>query len=60
MILEKREKVRKETMKMRRELSKMAMFEPSPNGVSRIIMRDGIRSLRNQHVNPKTPDDVQS
>jgi len=34
MILEKREKVRNETMKMRRELNRMAMLEPLPNGVS--------------------------
>ena len=60
MILEKREKVRKETMKMRKELNRMAMLEPLPNGISSIIMRDGIRSLRNQHANPKTPDDVHS
>ena len=33
-ILKKREKVRKETMKMRRELNQMAMLEPLPNGVS--------------------------
>ena len=37
----------------------MAMLEPLPNGVSQIIMRDGIRSLRNQHANPKPPDDKQ-
>jgi hypothetical protein len=33
-ILKKREKVRQETMKMRRELNRMAMPEPLPNGVS--------------------------
>jgi putative transposase len=33
-ILKKREKVRKETMKMRRELNRMATLEPLPNGVS--------------------------
>ena len=33
-ILENREKVRKETMKMRRELNRMAMLEALPNGVS--------------------------
>ena len=33
-ILKKREKVRNETMKMRRELNRMAMLEPFPNGVS--------------------------
>ena len=33
-ILKKREKVRKKTMKMRRELSRTAMLEPLPNGVS--------------------------
>jgi len=33
-ILKKREKVRKETMKMRRELNRMAMLESLPNGVS--------------------------
>jgi putative transposase len=34
MILRKREKVRQETMKMRRELNRMAMLEALPNGVS--------------------------
>jgi len=38
----------------------MAMLEPLPNGVSQIIVRDGIRSLRNQHANPKPPDDAHS
>ena len=33
-ILKKREKVRTETMKMRRELNRLAMLEPLPNGVS--------------------------
>jgi len=33
-ILKKREKVRKETMKMRRELNRMAILESLPNGVS--------------------------
>jgi len=33
-ILKKREKVRKETMKVRRQLNRMEMFEPLPNGVS--------------------------
>jgi hypothetical protein len=33
MILEKREKVRNENMKMRRELNRMAMLEPLPNGI---------------------------
>jgi len=33
-ILKKREKVRQETMKMRRELNRMAMLETLPNGVS--------------------------
>jgi len=28
------EKIRNETMKMRRELNRMAMLEPLPNGVS--------------------------
>jgi hypothetical protein len=30
MILERREKVRRETMKMRRESNRMAMLEPLP------------------------------
>jgi hypothetical protein len=34
MILERREKVRGETMKMRRELNRMAILEALPNGVS--------------------------
>ncbi|MBE3124229.1 MAG: transposase [Acidobacteria bacterium] len=34
LILEKREKVRQETIKARRELSRMAMLEALPNGVS--------------------------
>jgi len=34
MKLERREKVRGETMKMRRELNRMAMLEALPNGVS--------------------------
>jgi len=34
MILERREKVSGETMKMRRELNRMAMLEALPNGVS--------------------------
>jgi hypothetical protein len=55
----KREKVRTETMMMRKELNRLAMLKPLPNGVSRIIRRDGILSLRNQHANPKPPDDVQ-
>jgi hypothetical protein len=58
-ILKKREKVRQETMKIRRELNRMAMREALPNGVSQIIMRDGIRSLRNQPESPKPPDDKQ-
>jgi putative transposase len=33
-ILKKRDKVRKETMKMRRELNQMPILEPLPNGVS--------------------------
>jgi hypothetical protein len=33
-ILKKRGKVRTEIMKMRRELNRMAMLEPLPNGVS--------------------------
>ena len=33
-ILKKRDKVRTETMKMRRELNRLAMLEPLPNGVS--------------------------
>jgi hypothetical protein len=33
-ILKKREKVRNETMKMRRGLNRMAMLEALPNGVS--------------------------
>jgi len=33
-ILEKREKARQETMKMRRELNGMAMLEALPTGVS--------------------------
>jgi hypothetical protein len=33
-ILKKREKVRKKTMKMRRELNHTAMLEPLPNAVS--------------------------
>jgi hypothetical protein len=56
--LKKREKIRKETMKMRRELNRMAMFERLPNGVRQIIMSDGIRSLRTQPANPKPPDDA--
>jgi NAD(P)-dependent dehydrogenase (short-subunit alcohol dehydrogenase family) len=59
-ILKKRGKVRTETLKMRRELNRMARLEPLPNGVSLIIMRNGIRSLRNQHTSPKSPDDKQS
>jgi hypothetical protein len=34
MILKKRENVRQEAMKMRRESNRMAMLEPLPNGVS--------------------------
>ncbi len=34
MILERREEVRRETMKMRRELNRMVMLEALPNGVS--------------------------
>jgi transposase InsO family protein len=34
LILEKREKIRQETMKTRRELNRMAMLEALPNGVS--------------------------
>jgi hypothetical protein len=33
-ILKKREKVRRETMMMRRELNRLAMIEALPNGVS--------------------------
>jgi hypothetical protein len=33
-IMKKREKVRKETMRMRRELNRMEMLEPLPNSVS--------------------------
>jgi hypothetical protein len=33
-ILKKREKVRTENMKMRRELNRLAMLELLPNGVS--------------------------
>jgi hypothetical protein len=33
-ILRKREKVRQETMKARRELNRMAMLEALPNGIS--------------------------
>jgi hypothetical protein len=33
--------------------------KPLPNGISQIIMRDGIRSLRNQDASPKPPDDIQ-
>jgi hypothetical protein len=33
-ILKKREKVRQETMKTRRELNRMAMLEALPNGLS--------------------------
>ena len=33
-ILKKREKVRQETMMMRRELNRLAMIEALPNGVS--------------------------
>jgi len=32
--MNEREKVRKKTMKMTRELNRMAMLEPLPNGVS--------------------------
>jgi hypothetical protein len=32
---------------------RLAILEPLPNGVSQIIMRDGIRSLRNQHASQK-------
>ena len=60
MILKKREKLRTDTMMTRRELNQMAMLEPLPNGVSYIVMRDGIRSLRNQHASPKPPDDKQT
>jgi putative transposase len=34
MVLERREKVRRETMKMRRELYRMATMESLPNGIS--------------------------
>jgi len=34
MILEKREKVRKETMKMRRDLSRLAMLQALPNAIN--------------------------
>jgi hypothetical protein len=34
MILERKEKVRGETMKMKRELNRMAMLEALPNRVS--------------------------
>jgi len=33
-VLKKRERVREETMKMRRELNRMAMLEPLSNNVS--------------------------
>jgi putative transposase len=33
-ILKKREKIRQEIMKTRKELNRMAMLEPLPNGVS--------------------------
>ena len=33
-ILKRREKVRQETMKMRRALNRMPILEPLPNGVS--------------------------
>jgi len=33
-VLKKRERVRQETMKTRKELNRMAMLEPLPNGVS--------------------------
>jgi transposase InsO family protein len=33
-VLERREKVRRETMKMRRELYRMALMESLPNGIS--------------------------
>jgi hypothetical protein len=33
-ILKRREKVRQETLKMRRELNRMAILEALPNGVS--------------------------
>jgi hypothetical protein len=59
-ILKKREKVHKETMKMRRKVNRMAMLEPLPNGVSQIIMTDGIRCLGNQHASPKPPDKKQA
>jgi hypothetical protein len=59
-ILKKREKVRQKTMKIKRELNRLAMIEALPNGVSSIIMRDGIRSLGNQHASPKPPDDKQA
>ena len=59
-ILKKREKVRQETMKMRMKLSRLAMLQALPNGISLIIIRDDIRSLRNQHDSPKTLDDVQN
>jgi putative transposase len=34
MVLERREKIRRETMKMRRELYRMATMESLPNGIS--------------------------
>jgi hypothetical protein len=34
LVLERREKVRRETMKKRRELNRLAMLEALPNGVS--------------------------
>ena len=34
MVLERREKVRRETMKMRRELNRLAMLEALPNSIS--------------------------
>jgi len=59
MVLERREKVRRETMKMRRELNRLVMLEALPNGLSYIIMKGRTYSLRNQPSSPKRPDATQ-
>ena len=59
-ILEKREKVRQETMKMRRELNRMAMRESLPNGFSYIIVRDGVSILGSWLPSPKPRNDKQT
>ena len=52
------EVIRKEIMKMRRQLNRLAKYKPLPNGVSKIIVGAKVRSLSNQHASTKLPDDV--